>query len=48
MHLNVTRTYIKSKNTIASIRHSDAFYGLKWRIWRAKMYFIRLKLTNEK
>ena len=30
------------------VGHCGAFYGLKWRIWRAKMYFSPLKGTNEK
>ena len=25
------------------VGHRGAFYGLKWRIWRAKMYFSPLK-----
>ena len=30
------------------VEHCGAFFGLKWRIWRAKMYFSPLKYTNEK
>jgi len=30
------------------VGHCGAFFGLKWKIWRAKMYFSPLKETNEK
>ena len=30
------------------VGHCGAFCGLKWRIWRAKMYFSPLKYTNKK
>ena len=30
------------------VGHCGAFCGLKWRIWRAKIYFSPLKETNKK